>query len=152
MIPGERTSLPPSTTPMTHAEVGRRMTPQGAQEYFLRVVPSMEREIGELRRRIDDQTARNDNLSQAMGLLTAQLLSAYAEVERLRDLAVSAGGAREELRTASTITADRVYKLFRALVELSPQEATEYMVRRKDVHAILTGLRAVLLREEVRKG
>jgi hypothetical protein len=144
--------VPPSTTPMTHADVGRRMTPQGAQEYFLRVVPSMEREIGELRKRLEEQTERNDNLSHAMGLLTAQLLAAYAETERLRDLAAGERGHPDALRPTPTVTADRIYKLFRALIELSPQEATEYLVRRKDVHAILTGLRAVLLPQGPRGG
>ena len=61
-------------------------------------------------------------------------------------------GHPDALRPTPTVTADRIYKLFRALIELSPQEATEYMVRRKDVHAILTGLRAVLLPQGPRGG
>ncbi|MEZ4390077.1 MAG: hypothetical protein R3A48_03185 [Polyangiales bacterium] len=139
-------SSAPSSTPMTHAEVGRRMTPQGAQEYFLRVVPSLERDIGELRKRLEEQTERNENLSHAMGLLTAQLLGAYAEIERLRDLHSRDRASHEELR-ASLIPGggtDRIYRLFRALIDLSPQEVTEYLVHRKEVHAILTGLRSVL--------
>lgn len=122
------------------------MTPQGAQEYFLRVVPTLEREIAELRKRLEEQTTRNDNLSNAMGLLTAQLLGAFAEIERLRDLCAvdrpSLNAFRAETPTGAG--ADRIYRLFRALIEISPQEATEYLVRRKEVHAILTGLRSVL--------
>ena len=154
--PRGRTSIPPpvipsSPTPATHADIGRRLTPQGAQEYFLRVVPSLEREIGELRQDLEQQRERNDNLSHAMGLLTAQLLGAYAEVERLRELVGRASVddiTREELRRsmpANAPSTDRIYKLFRALIELSPQEASEFLVRRREVHAILTGLRQVLL-------
>lgn len=157
--PRGRTSIPPpvipsSASPASHAEVGRRMTPQGAQEYFVRVVPTLEREIAELRQQLEQQVERNDNLSHAMGLLTAQLLNAYGEIERLRELLgrASVGDiSREELRRATPATGpttDRVYRLFRALVELTPQEATEYLVRRREVHAILTGLRQVLLRDE----
>jgi hypothetical protein len=139
---------------MTHAEVGRRMTPQGAQEYFLRVLPSLEREIGELRKRLEEQQARSDNLAHAMGLLTAQLFAAYAELERLRDLVAERLPADELRRSLVPGAAgtDRIYRLFRALVELSPQEATEYMVRRREVHDILTGLRQVLLGDAKREG
>lgn len=140
-------------TPATHAEVGRRMTPQGAQEYFVRVVPSLEREIGELRQELDQQRERNDNLSHAMGLLTAQLLGAYAEIDRLRELVGRASVddiSREELRRAMPAnppSTDRIYKLFRALMELSPQEVSEYLVRRREVYSVLTALRQVLLSE-----
>ena len=67
-------------------------------------------------------------------------------------IAAGERGHPDALRPTPTVTADRIYKLFRALIELSPQEATEYMVRRKDVHAILTGLRAVLLPQGPRGG
>lgn len=133
------------------------MTAQGAQEYFLRVVPSLEREIGDLRRQLEEQRERNDNLSHAMGLLTAQLLAAYADLERLRDVVATGAServSREELRRSMppATGGDRVYRLFRALVELTPQEAAEYLVRRKEVHGILTGLRQVLLGDEARDG